>query len=108
MRSDSLRAEGWPLVIGNGWSHVCGKRHVGQPGINPNRDLTATVPFARLTTAAAKTNRVQEEVRLTDRNGKEHGFIAEAWFNQHVHFLMLVPKQRVLRGRRIRTVTLGN
>lgn len=79
--------------------------HVGRPGLNPVRDLTAAVPFARLVTAAAKTERVQEEVRLADLNGEMYGFVAQAWFNQHVHFLMLVPKRRLPRGRRLLTVT---
>lgn len=78
--------------------------HVGRPGLNPLRDLTSAVPFARLASEAAKTERVQEEVPLADLNGEMHGFVAQAWFNQHVHFLMLVPKRRLQRGRRIVTV----
>jgi len=46
MRSDSLRAEGWSLVIGNGWSHVRGKRQIWRAG-RPDVDLIVQVEPGR-------------------------------------------------------------
>lgn len=80
--------------------------HVGRPGLDPARDSNSEIPFARLTVATAVTKEtVTEEVGLQDRNGDRHPFFAQAWFNQRVHFLMLVPKRRIPRGRRITVIT---
>jgi hypothetical protein len=81
--------------------------HVGQPSTNPTRDLMSPVPFARLAAAAATPGKggSTEELDLEDRNGARNPFLAEAWFNQRVHFLMLVPRRRIPRGRRLNVIT---
>jgi IrrE N-terminal-like domain len=77
---------------------------VPDPSLNPLRD--GVIPFAKLTTATrVAVDTVAEEVNLVDRNGELHPFLAEAWFNQHVHFLMLSPKHRLRRGRHIQVIT---
>lgn len=81
--------------------------HVGEPSLGLARDVLSAVPFARLTAAAAAAHgeTVSEEIVLEDLDRDRHPFLAEAWFNQRVHFLMLVPRRRIPRGRRLRVVT---
>lgn len=80
------------------------RNFVPDPGLDPLRD--GVIPFAKLTTLArSAVDTVADDVSLVDRNGELHPFQAEAWFNQHVHFLMLSPKHWLRRGRRIHVLS---
>ena len=50
---------------------------------------------------------VAEEVLLHDANGRERRLVAECWFNQHSYFIVLVPKQRVRLGKRVKVTSIA-
>jgi hypothetical protein len=41
-------------------------------------------------------------IGVPDRDGKKVAFVAEAFFNQHCHFVMLIERRARLLGRRVR------
>lgn len=73
------------------------------PSADLKSDGTSPIPIGRLTSAAKSSpGKVTEELLLHDANHNERRFVAECWFNQHSYFIVLIPKQRVRLGRRVK------